>query len=238
MAEVFAGFSEYTDAQVGRIIELLEESGQLDNTLVIYAADNGASGEGSPNGSVNENKFFNGWPDEIEENLALIDELGTPNTYNHYPTGWAIAFSTPFRMIKRYAYQGGVCDPLVISWPKAIKARGQVRHQYHHCTDIVPTILDVQGSNCRMWSIALNSILFRGVDAPTQKEMQYYEMLGNSGIWHKGWKTVTEHEPITGMGDFENDRWHLFHTDEDRSEMHDLAEQHPEKVDELKDLWM
>jgi arylsulfatase A-like enzyme len=142
MAEVFAGFSEYTDAQVGRIIDYLEESGQLDNTLVIYCADNGASGEGSPNGSVNENKFFNSWPDDIEENLAMIDELGGPNTYNHYPTGWAVAFSTPYRMFKRYTYQGGVCDPLVICWPAGIAACGEVRQQYHHCTDIVPTILD------------------------------------------------------------------------------------------------
>ena len=109
MAEVYAGFSEYTDAQVGRIIDYLEETGQLDNTLIFYCADNGASGEGSPNGSVNENKFFNGCPDDIAENLKHLDDLGSPNTYNHYPTGWAMAFSTPFRMFKRYTYQGGVC---------------------------------------------------------------------------------------------------------------------------------
>jgi len=117
MAEVYAGFSEYTDVQVGRIIDYLEESGQLDNTLVIYCADNGASGEGSPNGSVDENKFSNAWPDSIEDNLPMLDELGGPETYNHYPTGWAVAFSTPFRMFKRYSDQGGVCDPLVISAP-------------------------------------------------------------------------------------------------------------------------
>ena len=98
MAEVYAGFSEYTDAQVGRIVDYLEESGQLDNTLIFYCSDNGASGEGSPNGSVNEGKFFNGYPDEINENLALIDKLGSPATYGHYPTGWAVAFSTPYRM--------------------------------------------------------------------------------------------------------------------------------------------
>ena len=117
MAEVYAGFSEYTDAQVGRIVDYLEESGQLDNTIIFYCADNGASGEGSPNGSVNEGKFFNGWPDTIEDNLPMIDKLGRPDTYNHYPTGWAVAFSTPYRMFKRYTYQGGVCDPLVIHWP-------------------------------------------------------------------------------------------------------------------------
>ena len=127
MAEVYAGFSEYTDAQVGRIIEYLEESGQLDNTLIFYCADNGASGEGSPNGSVNEGKFFNGYPDEIKENLALLDKLGSPDTYGHYPTGWAVAFSTPFRMFKRYTYNGGVCDPLVISWPKGSRRTAKSR---------------------------------------------------------------------------------------------------------------
>jgi len=136
MAEVYAGFSEYTDSQVGRIIDYLEESGQLDNTLIMYCSDNGASGEGSPNGSVNEGKFFNGYPDEIKENLALADKLGGPETYGHYPTGWAVAFSTPFRMFKRYTYQGGACCPLVISWPKGIRARGEIRDQYHHATDV------------------------------------------------------------------------------------------------------
>src|SRR6476620_5391719 len=146
MAEVFAGFSEYTDAQVGRIVEYLEKTDQLDNTIIFYCADNGASGEGSPNGSVNENKFFNGFPDDLKENLKYLDVLGGPDTYNHYPTGWATAFSTPFQMFKRYSqYSGGTCDPLVISWPKGIKAKGEVRNQYHHSTDIVPTMLEVAG---------------------------------------------------------------------------------------------
>jgi hypothetical protein len=107
---VYAGFSEYTDVQVGRIIEYLEQTKQLDNTVIFYCADNGASGEGTPNGSVNENKFFNGYPDDLEENLKHLDDLGSPDTYNHYPTGWATAFSTPFQMFKRYSqYAGGTC---------------------------------------------------------------------------------------------------------------------------------
>ena len=144
-AEVYAGFSEYTDAQVGRIIDYLEETGQLENTIVMYAADNGASGEGSPDGTVNENKFFNAYPEDLEQNMSMLDQLGSPDTYNHYPTGWATAFSTPFKMFKRYTYQGGVADPLVISWPKGIAARGEVRNQYHHAVDIVPTILECIG---------------------------------------------------------------------------------------------
>jgi arylsulfatase A-like enzyme len=126
MAEVYAGFSEYTDLQVGHIIDYLEKSKQLDNTIVFYCADNGASGEGSPSGSVNENKFFNSYPDELSENLKYLDVLGGQDTYNHYPTGWAVAFSTPFQMFKRYSnYAGGTCDLLVISWPKGIKAQGR-----------------------------------------------------------------------------------------------------------------
>jgi arylsulfatase A-like enzyme len=248
MAEVFAGFSEYTDAQVGRIVDRLEESGQLENTLVIYCADNGASGEGSPNGSVNENKFFNAWPDTIEDNLPLLDQLGGPEGYNHYPTGWAVAFSAPFRMFKRYSYQGGVCDPLVISWPKGMKAHGEVRHQYHHCTDIVPTILDCCGVEMPAVVDGYEQTPLPGVsmrysfdspDAPTQKETQYYEMLGTRGIWHNGWKAVAEHGPVPlNRGRFDEDRWQLFHTDEDRSEAHDLADQHPGKLEELKALWL
>jgi arylsulfatase A-like enzyme len=248
MAEVYAGFSEYTDAQVGRIVDYLEESGQLDNTLILYCADNGASGEGSPNGSVNENKFFNAWPDTVEDNLAMIDRLGTPETYNHYPTGWAVAFSAPFRMFKRYSYQGGVCDPLVIHWPAGIAARGEVRSQYHHCTDIVPTILDccgvelpevVDGHRQTPLPGVSMRYSFDDADAPTTKQIQYYEMLGTRGIWHRGWKAVTEHGPVPiGLGRFDQDRWQLFHTDEDRAEAHDLADQHPDKVEELKALWL
>ena len=244
MAEVYAAFSEYTDVQIGRIIDYLEESGQLDNTLIFYCADNGASGEGSPNGSVNENRFFNGYPDDIESNMAMIDKLGSPDTYNHYPTGWAVAFSTPYRMFKRYAsYAGGTCDPLVIHWPKGIKPRGEMRHQYHHCTDIVPTILECCGvtmpesvDGVKQSPLAGVSMRysFDDANAPTTKETQYYEMVGTRGIWHKGWKASTVHAPAPAdQGKFDKDRWQLFHVDEDRAEAHDLADKHPEKVKEL-----
>ncbi|OBA51973.1 arylsulfatase [Nocardia sp. 852002-20019_SCH5090214] len=246
MAEVYAGFSEYTDHQVGRIIDYLEETGQLENTLVIYAADNGASGEGSPNGSVNENKFFNGYPDNIEDNLEMIDKLGTPDTYNHYPTGWAAAFSTPFKMFKRYSYQGGVADPLVIFWPKGIEARGEIRDQYHHCTDIVPTILEccgvpmpetVDGVHQNPLSGVSMKYTFDSAHAPTRKETQYYEMLGHRAIWHEGWKAVTVHGPTSGLSNFDKDRWELYHTDVDRSENHDLAEEYPDKLRDMIGLW-
>ncbi|MEJ3404372.1 arylsulfatase [Rathayibacter sp. YIM 133350] len=247
-AEVFAGFSEYTDAQVGRIIDYLEETNQLENTLVFYCADNGASGEGSPNGSVNENKFFNGYPDELSENLAMLDKMGSPDTYNHYPTGWAAAFSTPFQMFKRYAqFAGGTCDPMVIHWPKGIRAKGGVRNQYHHSTDIVSTVLDVVGLEMPDVYRGVKQHPLAGVsmrysfdaepDAPTRKKVQYFAMLGTRGIWKDGWKAAALHAPISGKGHFDADVWELYHVDEDRSESKNLAAEHPEKLTELIDAW-
>ncbi|HWI66941.1 MAG TPA: arylsulfatase [Nitrospiraceae bacterium] len=248
LAEVYAGFSEYTDAQVGRIIDYLEKTGQLENTVVLYAADNGASGEGSPSGSVNENKFFNGYPDELSENLKLIDKLGGPDTYEHYPTGWAAAFSTPFQMFKRYSqYSGGTCDPLVISWPKGIKARGEVRNQYHHSTDIVATILDICGlqmpkvykgvEQYPLSGISMRYTFDAAPDAATKKERQYYCMLGTRGIWEKGWKASAIHAPTSGKGHFDKDVWQLYNTDVDRAESNDLAKKNPEKLQALIKVW-
>ena len=248
LMEVYAGFSEYTDAQVGRIIDYLEQSGQLENTMVLYAADNGASGEGSPNGSVNECKFFNNYPDELSENLKLIDKLGGPDTYEHYPTGWAAATSAPFKMFKRYSeYSGGTCDPMVISWPKGIKARGEVRNQYHHSTDIVPTILDICGLEMPKVYKGAEQYPLSGVsmrysfdakpEAPTQKKRQYYAMLGTRAIWEDGWKAVALHTPLSGKGNFDKDGWELYHVDVDRAESKNLAKEHPEKLEALIKTW-
>jgi len=248
LAEVYAGFSEYTDVQVGRIIDYLEQTGQLDNTIVFYAADNGASGEGSPNGSVNENKFFNGYPDELSENLKYLDVLGGPDTYEHYPTGWAVAFSTPFKMFKRYSeYSGGTCDPLVISWPKRIKAKGEVRNQYHHSTDIVPTILEVCGLKMPkvykgakqhpLAGVSMSYSFDAKPNTPTKKKRQYYAMLGSRGIWQNGWRAAALHAPLTGKGNFDKDQWELYHVDKDRSESKDLAKKYPEKLKALVKAW-
>jgi arylsulfatase len=248
LMEVYAGFSEYTDAQVGRIIDYLEKTGQLENTLIFYAADNGASGEGSPNGSVNECKFFNNYPDELSENLKLIDKLGGPDTYEHYPTGWAAATSAPFQMFKRYSqFSGGTCDPLVVSWPKGIKARGEVRNQYHHSTDIVPTILEVCGLEMPKVYKGVEQYPLSGVsmrysfdakpDAPTTKKRQYYAMLGTRGLWENGWKASAIHAPTSGKGHFDKDVWELYHVDVDRAEAKDLAKEHPEKLEALIKAW-
>ncbi|WP_163409681.1 arylsulfatase [Flavobacterium ajazii] len=248
LAEVYAGFSEYTDAQVGRVIEYLEKTGQLENTVVIYAADNGASGEGSTSGSVNENKFFNGYPDDLAENLKYLDKLGGPDTYEHYPTGWAAGFTGPYKTFKRYSnYSGGTCDPLVISWKKGIKARGEVRNQYHHSTDIAPTILDICGVQMPKEFNGVGQYPLSGVsmrysfdaqaNAPTQKHTQYYTMLGTRAIWKDGWKAVAVHAPLTGKGNFDKDEWELYNTDVDRSESNNLAKKNPEKLKELIQVW-
>ena len=247
MAEVFAGFSEYTDAQVGRIIDYLEETGQLENTIVFYCADNGASGEGSPNGSVNENKFFNGYPDELSENMKYLATLGSPDTYNHYPTGWATAFSAPFQMFKRYAqFAGGTCDPMVISWPKGIASKGQVREQYHHATDVAATVLDVAGVQMPEVFRGIRQYPLNGVSmrysfddsaAATTRKRQYYAMLGTRGIWQDGWKAAALHAPLSNKGNFDSDRWDLYHVDEDRSESTNVAEQNPDKLKELIAAW-
>ena len=248
LMEVYAAYSEYNDAQIGRIVEYLEQSGQLENTMIIYAADNGASGEGSPDGSVNENKFFNGYPDELSENLKYLDALGSPDTYEHFPTGWAAATSAPFKMFKRYSeYSGGTCDPLAISWPKGIKARGEVRNQYHHCTDIAPTILDICGLEMPKIYKGIEQYPLSGVsmrytfeakpNAPTRKKRQYYAMLGTRALWEDGWKAVALHVPFFGKGHFDQDEWELYHVDADRAESKNLAKQHPEKLQTLVKAW-
>jgi arylsulfatase A-like enzyme len=246
MAEVYAGFMAHADHQIGRLLDYLEETGQRENTLVVVISDNGASGEGGPNGSVNEMKFANGIPDSMEENLALLDELGGTKTYNHYPNGWAMAFNTPFKMWKRYELNGGTSDPCIISWPKGMEARGEIRDQYHHAIDLVPTILDVTGVEPPETIGGHTQSPFDGLsmrynfDHPTipgARPTQFYAMLGSRGIWHDGWKAVTTHPTLSGWGNFGKDTWELYHTDVDRSESHDLAAQEPEKLQELINLW-
>jgi arylsulfatase len=246
MAEVYAGFLGHTDDQIGRILDYLEETHLLDNTLVIVASDNGASAEGGPNGSVNENKMANGLPDDMAANLAQIDDLGGPKTYNHYPTGWAMALNTPFKMWKRYEFNGGTADPCIISWPSGMNSAGQVRHHYHHAIDIVPTILDVLGVEAPATIKGHVQVPFDGVsmrysfDDPSglsHRQTQFFSMLGSRGIWHDGWKAVTNHIVCAGWSNFGDDTWELYHTDVDRSECHDLAAREPARLRDLINLW-
>jgi arylsulfatase len=246
MAEVYAGFVSHADHHIGRLLHYLEDTGQLENTLVMVVSDNGASGEGGPNGSVNEMKFANGIPDTAEANLPFLDELGGTKTYNHYPNGWAMAFNTPFKMWKRYEFNGGTSDPCIISWPAGIKAKGELRHQYHHAIDLVPTVLDCLGVEPPERIKGHVQVPFDGVsmrygfddaDAATTRRTQFYSMLGSRGIWHDGWKAITTHPTIAGWSHFNDDEWELYHTEVDRAEIHNLADEHPDKVRELASLW-
>ena len=246
MAEVYAGFLAHTDYHLGRLLDYLERNELLENTMILVVSDNGASGEGGPNGSVNEMKFANGVPDDLEENLAKINELGGPNTYNHYPNGWAMAFNTPFKMWKRYEFNGGTSDPCIISWPAGTSARGEIRDQYYHAVDLVPTILDALGvdvpetikghTQSRLDGVSMRSNLDDGA-ASSARRTQFYSMLGSRSIWHEGWKAVTTHPTIAGWSHFNDDVWELYHTDVDRSELNNLADEQPDKVRELVNIW-
>jgi len=246
MAEVYAGFLAHADHEIGRLLDILEEFGWRENTMVVLVSDNGASGEGGPNGSVNEMKFANGVPDDIQSNLAMLDELGGTKTYNHYPNGWAMAFNTPFKMWKRYEFNGGTSDPCIVSWPAGTATRGEIRHQYHHAIDLVPTVLDALGVEMPERIKGHVQTPFDGVsmrysfddaDAPTTHTTQFYAMLGSRAIWHDGWKAVTTHPTLSGWSNFNDDEWQLYNTEVDRSELRNLAEAHPEKVRELVNLW-
>jgi arylsulfatase len=190
--------------------------------------------------------MFNGIPDDINANMAMLDDLGSEKTYNHYPTGWAMAFNTPFKMWKRYEFNGGTSDPCIVSWPAGIRAKGQVREQYHHAIDIVPTVLDALGVEAPATIKGHTQSKFDGVSmrysfddatAPTKRLAQFYSMLGSRGIWRQGWKAVTTHPTISGWSHFNEDTWELYHTDTDRSETHNLAAQEPGKLRELIGVW-
>jgi arylsulfatase A-like enzyme len=247
MAEVFAGFLSHADHQIGRLLDYLEQSDQLDNTLIVLVSDNGASGEGGPNGSVNENKLFNGLPDEIGEALPFIDDLGTPRTYNHYPTGWAWAFNTPFKLWKRYAnWEGGTADPMIVSWPARITQPG-IRRQYTHAVDIVPTIYEALGveppevvkgyTQHPMEGVSFTAT-FDDAAAKTDKQTQFYSMGGTRAIWHQGWKAAAVSPSAPDMwAHYSTQRWELFDTVNDPTECHDLAAAHPDRLQQLIGLW-
>jgi arylsulfatase A-like enzyme len=246
MAEVFAGYISYYDHQMGKVLDYLEESGQLDNTLVVVVSDNGASGEGGPNGSFNEWRFFNGVPDTTETTMPHIDELGTPASNNHYNTGWAWALDTPFPYWKRWAgAEGGVADMCLVAWPARIPASTDVRHQYVHAVDVVPTIYELLGIDPpevikgylqspiegESFAAALTDPSVPG------KSTQFYTMLGQRSIYHEGWLATTMHPPLSGWSNFGKDEWELFNLEVDRSQTNDLAASEPERLEELKSLW-
>ena len=247
--EVFAGFLSHTDHQVGRLVEFLRVLGELDNTLVMVISDNGASAEGGPTGTTNEAQFFNNAPEPLEETLERIDEIGGPRHINHYPWGWTWAGNTPFRRWKRETYRGGVSDPFIVSWPQRITARGEVRTQYAHIIDMVPTVLDLLGIEPPQTIRGVTQSPLHGVSfartlddaaAESRHQTQYFEMLGHRAIYHDGWRAVcpwpgpsfTEAgmgfgQPISAqtLSELDANGWELYHVAEDFAENHNVADE-------------
>jgi len=245
--EVFAAQMEWVDLQIGRVVKELDRIGELENTLIFVTADNGASGEGGLAGTFNETYVLNGLQTPLQDNFDNLEDWGRANTYPHYHAGWAMAGNTPFRYFKQSEHRGGQQDHLVIHWPNGIKAKGEIRSQYHHISDIAPTIMEAAGIEVPdsyhgveqqpMDGVSM-MYAFDNPDAPNAKQRQYYEMFGNRAIWVDGWKAVTIHAnrmpwELAVTLPFDEDKWELYNVEEDFSEANDLADEMPEKLDEL-----
>jgi arylsulfatase A-like enzyme len=261
MMEVFAGFLSHTDYHIGRLLDFLKTIGEFENTLIMVLSDNGASSEGGPTGSVNENLFFNFVPESLEENLAAMEELGGPKYFNHYPWGWTWAGNTPFRRWKRETYRGGISDPFIVHWPKGIEAKGEIRTQYAHAIDMVPTVLEALGLEPpeSVKGVAQSPIegvsfahTFENVNAPSQHVTQYFEMMGHRSIYHKGWRAVCPwpgtsfSEAGQGFGmpisaekltELDATKWELYHVAEDFAENHNVAAENRSLLIEMIAQW-
>jgi arylsulfatase len=246
MAEVFAGYISYYDDRLGRIVDYLAQAGELDNTIIVVVSDNGSSGEGGPNGTFNEWRFFNGIADTTDLVLEHIDELGTPASNNHYNTGWAWALDTPFPYWKRWAgYEGGTADICLISWPARITPSDEVRHQYVHAVDVVPTLYDLLGitppeviNGYEQLPMEGESFAAALTDASVpSKSTQFFTMLGQRAIYHEGWLACTVHPPLSSWGQFDQDEWELYHLAVDRSQSTNLADSEPDRLEAMKTLW-
>ena len=249
--EVFAAQMEHVDHQIGRVVDALERIGELENTLIFVTADNGASGEGGLAGTFNETYVLNGLQTEFTANQRHLANWGDATTYPHYHAGWAMAGNTPFRYFKQSEHRGGQHDALVVHWPAGFKSRGEVRRQYHHISDVAPTILEAAGVSMPETYHGVKQKPLDGVsmayafddaDAPNRKERQYYEMFGNRAIWVDGWKAVTLHAnrmpwDVNVVLPFDNDQWELYHVAEDFSESTNVAAEHPEKLEQLKQVF-
>ncbi|MGV7216696.1 arylsulfatase [Bradyrhizobium sp. UFLA05-112] len=261
MMEVFAGYLEHTDHYIGELITFLKDMGEYDNTLIMVVSDNGASAEGGPHGSVNEGKFFNNVPDDLQQNLAAIDDLGGPKYFNHYAWGWTHAGNTPFRRWKRETYRGGVSDPFMIIWPKGIKSKSEIRTQYCHAIDMVPTVLDALGieppvqirgvTQSPLQGFSLTSS-FDDANAAPLHFTQYFEMFGHRSLYHDGWRAVC---PWPGTSFTESGRtfgaaidyaklieldakgWELYNLKEDFAETNNLADKERDRLIAMIGMW-
>lgn len=256
----FAGMVQHTDEQLGRLVATLEEMGELDNTMFVLFSDNGASQEGGPVGSMNSMRFFTGYstPEaELKEIHENLDQVGEAQWINNYATGWSMAGNTPLKRWKQDTHGGGVRSPLIIRYPGEIADPGGIRTQFHHAVDITPTALDVTGLEAPAQVKGVDQkplegrsmrYTFAAPDVPTTTRTQYFEMNGQRAIWQDGWKAVTHHEPMispmlvlsgdaAAVTDFDSDRWELYHLDTDWNEIHDLADQEPERLAAMVEAW-
>jgi len=252
--ECFAGFLSHADEQIGRVLEFLRDTGDLDNTIVVVVSDNGASAEGGAQGSINDIRLVNLDPAPTGEMAARLAEIGGPLTHNNYPWGWAMAGNTPFRRWKREVHQGGVADPCIVSWPAGSLDRGGIRSQFAHAIDVAPTLVELAGLRYpdRIDGIAqapVDGVSFAyllgagGARAAGRHRTQYFEMFGSRALYHDGWKAVTFH-PVGPLYDdqdpnapFDADAWELYHVAEDPSESRDLAAARPDLLRRLVELW-
>ena len=252
--EVFAGFLSHTDAQIGRLLAHLDETGLLDDTLVLLISDNGTSAEGGPVGTFNEHRFTHDILDDVDDSIAHIDDLGGFRSYGHYSWGWAWAGNTPLRLWKRYSWLGGVRTPLVVRWPGHLDGPGDIRSPFAHAVDLLPTILEAVGIDAPAVVDGVTQLPLDGASlvptftdpAAPGRDTQYFEMLGSRSIFHAGWKATTDHvgkqmtverELIEGSHTFDDDVWFLFRLDDDFSEATDLSAEHPDVLQRLQELW-
>ena len=243
LQEAFAAFLDHTDVQIGRLLDSLDDLGIADDTMVVLLADNGASQEGGPFGVLHEMKFFNFLIETPDEAIDRIDDIGGPHSHSNYPWGWAQVGNSPFKWYKQNTHEGGVHVPLVIRWPRGITAVGEMRDQFHHVNDVVPTILEAIGARAPevhrgvpqlpVSGVAMN-YSFDDSACASRKTVQYFEMHGHRAIYLDGWKAVTRHDMGTS---FDDDRWELYHVAVDRSETNDLSAQEPDRLAEMIALW-
>ncbi len=251
--ECFAAFLTHTDEQIGRVLDAIEALGELENTIVVLVSDNGASSEGGMLGSINDARMWNGVPAGPNELRRRIDEIGTETAHNNYPWGWTMAGNTPFRRWKREVHEGGIADPCIVHWPRGIAARGELRSQFAHAIDVLPTLLELVGVEAptELAGVPQSPIegtsfayLLDAADAPERHTTQYFEMLGSRGIYHEGWKAVT-FKPLGAMYDdgldpdapFADDAWELYDVRVDPTETRDLAAEEPERLARMIELW-
>ena len=241
--EAFAAQLNHTDDQIGRLVDFLETIDLLDDTLLIVMSDNGASQEGGPTGVLDEMRWFNGMAEDVDKAVNRLDDIGSPESHSNIPWGWAQVGNTPLKWYKQNTHAGGVRDPLIIHWPKGNLEENAIRRDFCHAIDLMPTVLDLTNTSApeefrgvKQMPLHGASLVpsIRSAERSPARSVQYFEMLGHRGIWQDGWKAVTRHTSGTS---FDDDKWELYHLDDDISECTDLAEQESGRLARMIELW-